>query len=260
MARHEQAGCKRAEIDGLRDQPGPHTGCHRPRPWGGGALAQLRRSDRGRTCAPCRHRRGTARGQVVSAPAAALPWRRRVAPQSPGAGDGGDRRCRRQHGLVHGPGRRLRDVGGVPEARSCAAPVRTRRRGARLGRRAARQGHGRGRRLSRHRQMELRQRLRQRHAAWRPQPRVREGRHAPQACRRQPPRAQHAFRQVQGDHPRHVVHARPQGHGKLHIRGAGPVRARGGDGRPRRAQRGCRAGHSLPVSPTLTPMHRPSAR
>ena len=122
----------------------------------------------------------------VSPAAAALAGRRRVAPQDAGPGDRGDRRCRRQHGLVPGPGRGLRDGGGQPEARGRAAPVRACRCRARLGRRHPGQGARGRRRLSRHRQMDLRQRLRQRHAARRPQLHLREGRHAPQARRRQP--------------------------------------------------------------------------
>ena len=115
------------------------------------------------------------------------------------------------------------------------------------------------RRLSRHGQVDVRQRLRQRDPARGPQLRLREGRHAEEARRRQPGRPHRPARQVQGPDRGHVAHARPQGHGELHLPGHGPVRAGGGDHRPGRARRsGSRRVRST-CSPRRWPMRRPSA-
>ena len=264
VTRHEQTGCKRAEIGDKRAELGRRArradGCRCPRPWSGGAAARLRGSDRGRTRAACRCRCSAARGQVVSAAAAAIARRRRIAPQDLGPGDGGDRRRRRQHGLVHGPGCGLRHGGRELEARGRTAFVRARRRRSRLGRRHPGQGIGGGRRLSGHRQMDLRQRLRQCDAARWPQLCLRKGWHAEEARQRPPSRPHPPLRQVQGQDPRHVAHARPQGHGELHLRGRGPVRARGGDFRPRGSRRRPSSRVRSISSTRRMPTRRPSAR
>ncbi len=198
---------------------------HRPRPEartaaGGGRAAHRCGARTAAGCAGC-----DARSRHVPPAGAALARRRRTGSCDLHPMRGSDRRRRCVGGVVHEPGFRLLDVGGLSRTRRRARSVRRRTRRARLGHGSWREGDSRRRRLAHHRQLGIRQRQPPCHMARRTLSVLRGRWHDAAALPRWQAMGTHHAVPARGRHHQGcLASGRTARHRQRHVFGAGPVR------------------------------------